>query len=232
MGNVIFLIPPMMLSYINFYKIICIYIINQFWFGILKFIIDYMFRKGKRVRFHLHFTPIFWTKYWAQLAKNPKITNFTEKKSESIYYKKKVQSDSHKLKAMEIIAGTTATTMATQSITPKGLKFDPPFSLLHSQSYAPIRTSLQHSIISRKPRITTRSIADDTTSSEFTFFFFLLSTFSFFFLVPMSCLMKCYTEEIGICNSWKYKKKVENVWYVVAILCHLKLIASFNSIVG
>ncbi|ESR60240.1 hypothetical protein CICLE_v10017811mg, partial [Citrus x clementina] len=106
--------------------------------------------------------------YWAQLAKNPKITNFTEKKSESIYYKKKVQSDSHKLKAMEIIAGTTATTMATQSITPKGLKFDPPFSLLHSQSYAPIRTSLQYSIISRKPRITTRSIADDTTSNTVT----------------------------------------------------------------
>ncbi|KAH9743328.1 putative inactive shikimate kinase like 1 [Citrus sinensis] len=69
---------------------------------------------------------------------------------------------------MEIIAGTTATTMATQSITPKGLKFDPPFSLLHSQSYAPIRTSLQYSIISRKPRITTRSIADDTTSNTVT----------------------------------------------------------------
>lgn len=131
---------------------------------------------------------------------------------------------------MEIIAGTTAPTMATQSITPKGLKFDPPFSLLHSQSYAPIRTSLQYPIISRKPRITTRSIADDTTSSEFTFF--LLSAFSFFFLVPMSCLMKCYTEEIGIYKSWKYKREVENVWYVVAILCHLKLIASFNSIVG
>ncbi|KAL9454437.1 hypothetical protein AB3S75_009934 [Citrus x aurantiifolia] len=69
---------------------------------------------------------------------------------------------------MEIIAGTTATTMATQSITPKGLKFDPPFSLLHSQSYAPIRTSLQYPIISRKPRITTRSIADDTTSNTVT----------------------------------------------------------------
>lgn len=140
-----------------------------------------MFRKGKRGRFHLHFTSIFWTKYWAQLAKNPKITNFAEKKSESIYHKKKVQSDSHKIKAMEIIAGTTATTMATQSITPKGLKFDPPFSLLHSQSYAPIRTSLQYPIISRKPRITPRSIADDTTSSEFTFFFIVCFFILFFF---------------------------------------------------
>lgn len=207
MGNVIFLIPPMKLSNINFYKIICIYIINQFWFGIPKFIIDYMFRKGKRVRFHLHFTPIFWTKYWAQLAKNPKITNFTEKKSESIYYKKKVQSDSHKLKAMEIIAGTTATTMATQSITPKGLKFDPPFSLLHSQSYAPIRTSLQHSIISRKPRITTRSIADDTTSSEFTFFIFYYRLFHSFFWCPCRVWWNVIQKKLGFVIRENIRKR-------------------------